>query len=76
MKSSAQIARENGWQVGDYLYGHPTTGESDLVMRITAIGESMVLGVTVQSNRVSVRWPESSRDFKYRRWEKIDDFVS
>lgn len=61
--------RANGWKVGDYLEGDEGFGPT--VIRITAIGEQLVLACAVSHNGIPTRWNiETNWTLTLRDWKK------
>lgn len=79
-RSDAQIARDNGWDVGTVVQGHETWPDGlgvTTTWRITGIGEEMVLVKTIKAEYDDGRpdqnreGPEHSATFKFRNWTKV-----
>lgn len=72
----ADHARQQGWEVGTVLYGHPIIRDGIQIERgrtliITAIGQQMVLGIAQLDGED--RWRrEGSWGFDSRKWEVAD----
>ena len=72
-RSSAAIARENGWTAGDILEGTETYGDgtsSTCRILITAVGDEMVLAKTVMLDGKPQRSFEQSWSLACRDWKK------
>lgn len=67
-EASAAFVRRLEWKVGDLLYGAPTPNEDSVRLRITAIGETEVLGR--RWDEVKGYGRESSWSFSGRLWTK------
>lgn len=75
--NSAQMCRANGWGPGTLIAGDEGYGET--VLRITAVGESMVLARMVQTGRqdweadwdlTEADW-EADWDLTWRDWHEV-----
>lgn len=71
--TSADVCQRNGWKPGDLLCGSEFSGGRayTITIRITAIGEELVVARAIDRDGVAISATEYLWDLTWRSWEKV-----